>query len=188
MSLRCLILLAFLGLSQLSPAADYLIDTSGAHASVNFKFDHLGIGRITGSFRQFSGSFTYDPRDLDSAKIRVVIKTASLDSNQATRDKNIRSALFLDVEQFPEAIFESSSIAEMQDGTLHIFGDLTLHGVSRKIELRGRKLGEVTDEWGRHRVGFEAAVTLNTLDFDMGFPPSNQVKMELYIEGVKKAN
>ena len=63
---------------------------------------------------------------------------------------------------------------------------LLLHGVTRKIGLEGRKLGQTTDAWGRHRVGFEATVTLNTLDFDMRFPPSNQVLLELYIEGVSK--
>ena len=52
---------------------EYLIDTSGAHASINFKFDHLGIGRITGSFREFSGTFFYDPEDLSTARIRECI-------------------------------------------------------------------------------------------------------------------
>ena len=168
-------------------AAEYLIDTSSAHASVNFKFSHLGVGRITGSFRKFSGTFSYDPENLDLAWVKVVIKTVSLDSNQTTRDQNIRSALFLDVEQFPSAEFVSTSVAETGRGLLHIFGNLTLHGVTRKIELQGRKLGAVTDDWGRHRVGFEASVILNTLDFDMRFPPSNQVLMELYIEGVRKS-
>ena len=168
-------------------AGEYLIDTSSAHASVNFKFDHLGVGRITGSFRKFSGRFFYDPENLDLAWVKVVIQTASLDSNHSTRDLNIRSSLFLDVEQFPQAEFTSSSIAETSSGLLHIFGNLTLHGITRKIELQGRKLGEITDEWGRSRVGFEAEVSLNTLDFDMRFPPSNRVLMELYIEGVGKA-
>ncbi len=167
-------------------AGEYLIDTSGAHASVNFKFDHLGIGRITGSFRKFSGSFFYDPQDPGSAWVKVTIDTASLDSNQPTRDLNIRSALFLDVEQYPSASFSSSSVVFADDGVMRIFGDLTLHGISRKIELVGRKTGEATDQWGRRRVGFEAGVTLKTLDFDMRFPPSNKVVLELYVEGVEK--
>ena len=82
--------------------------------------------------------------------------------------------------------FVSSSIAETGSGLLHIFGELTLHGITRKIELQSRKLGEITDEWGRSRDGFEAEVSLNTLDFNMSFPPSNRVLMELYIEGVGK--
>jgi polyisoprenoid-binding protein YceI len=98
--LQKFLLAVLVALASTAQAGEYLIDTGAAHASVNFKFDHLGVGRITGGFR---------------------------------------------------------------------------------------KLGELTDEWGRHRVGFEAAVTLNTLDFDMSFPPSNRVLMELYIEGVKKS-
>ena len=92
----------------------------------------------------------------------------------------------LDVERYPQATFVSSSVASMPDGQLRIFGELTCHGISRKIEWKGRKIGEMNDEWGRHRVGFEAATVLNTLDFDMAFPPSHQVMMELYLEGVQK--
>jgi polyisoprenoid-binding protein YceI len=168
------------------PAAEYLIDSSGAHASVNFKFDHLGIGRITGSFKKFSGTFYYDSASPTMAWVKVKIDVASLDSNQQTRDRTIRSSQFLDVEQFPQASFESSSTAVSESGELRIFGNLTLHGITRKIEMQGRKIGELTDQWGRHRIGFEASVVLNTQDFEMTFPPSNRVLMELYVEGVRK--
>jgi len=181
------LLLALMLLLHVNTAAarEYLIDTSGAHASVNFKFDHLGIGRITGSFREFSGTFFYDREAPATAWIKVKIKTASLDSNQSTRDMNIRSSLFLDVEQYPLATFESDAISE-EAGLLLITGDLTLHGVTRRISLQGRELGQLTDQWGRERVGFEASTTLNTLDFDMRFPPGNQIMLELYIEGVAR--
>ena len=43
-------------------------------------------------------------------------------------------------------------------------GELTLHGITRKIELSGRKLGQAKDDWGRQRAGFEASVVLNTLE------------------------
>jgi polyisoprenoid-binding protein YceI len=168
------------------PAAEYLIDSSGAHASINFKFDHLGIGRITGTFKQFDGSFNYDAAAPDSAWVKVRIDVASLDSNQPTRDQAILSKTFLDAQQFPRALFESSLIAISEQGELRIFGNLTLHGITRKIELQGRKTGEITDQWGRHRVAFEASVELNTQDFAMTFPPTNRVLMELYVEGVKK--
>ena len=85
---------------------------------MNFKFDHLGIGRITGDFREFGGTFFYDPQDVSLSWVKVTIDTASLDSNQSVRDANIRSSLFLDVEQFPLARFESSSVAMLEDGTM----------------------------------------------------------------------
>mgnify|MGYP001568455643 CR=1 FL=1 len=91
-----LIVIAVMGLLQApgSHAGEYLVDTSGAHACVNFKFDHLGIGRITGGFRKFSGSFFYDPENVEISWVEVEIEMASLDSNQATRDRNIRSSFF----------------------------------------------------------------------------------------------
>ena len=42
-----------------SPAADYLIDTKGYHASINFKISHLGYSWMIGRFNSFNGSFSY---------------------------------------------------------------------------------------------------------------------------------
>jgi len=57
-----------------------------------------GIGRITGNFREFGGTFFYDQQDVSLSWVKITTDTASLDSNQSVRDANIRSSLFLDVD------------------------------------------------------------------------------------------
>lgn len=108
-------------------AADYVIDTKGAHASVNFSVSHLGYSFIKGRFNTFSGDFSYDANDIAASKVNVMIDTTSLDSNHAERDKHIRSADFIDAGKFSDAKFVSSKVTDKGNGMVEVMGDLTLH-------------------------------------------------------------
>src|SRR5690606_3402287 len=83
-------------------ADTYVIDTKGAHASINFEVNHMGFSWLTGRFNNFSGEFTYDPANLAASTINVTIDTASVDSNHAERDKHLRNEDFLNVKKFPQ--------------------------------------------------------------------------------------
>ena len=78
-------------------AADYLIDTKGSHAFIQFKIAHLGYSWLLGRFNTFSGEFSYDENNPSTARIKVDIDTASIDSNHAERDKHLRGEDFLEV-------------------------------------------------------------------------------------------
>ena len=90
-----LALAAALSLSTAN-AADYVIDSKGAHASINFKIQHLGYSWLTGRFNDFKGTFSYDDAAPSAAKIMVTIDTDSIDSNHAERDKHLKSPDFFD--------------------------------------------------------------------------------------------
>ena len=99
---------AAMALAAPASAADYVIDTKGGHASINFKIPHLGFSWLTGRFDTFSGTFTYDDKKPEASKVSVEIDTTSLNSNHAERDKHLRSADFLDAAKFPKATFVST--------------------------------------------------------------------------------
>ena len=103
-------------------AADYIIDTKDAHASINFKIKHLGYSWLTGRFDKFSGKFSYDPKNISASKVDVNIDTSSLNSNHAERDKHLKSDDFLDVSAFSNANFTSTSVTKKADGQLAIRG------------------------------------------------------------------
>lgn len=168
-------------------AADYVIDTNGAHASINFKVSHLGYSFIKGRFNTFSGDFSYDPADVSAGQIRVNVDTTSLDSNHAERDKHLRSADFINAGKFSEARFVSTSVMDKGNGQLTVNGDLTLHGKTSPIAIDASFIGEGADPWGGYRAGFVGETTLQLSDF--GIQAMGMVKtvdMELHIEGVKK--
>lgn len=168
-------------------AADYVIDTKGAHASINFKVSHLGYSFIKGRFNTFDGEFSYDGDDITASKVVVTVDTTSLDSNHAERDKHIRSADFLNVAQFSTATFTSTQVVDKGEGKLAVMGDLTLHGKTKPIIIDAQFIGAGSDPWGGERAGFVGSTRLELKDFDIAvMGPSSYVDMELHVEGVKK--
>ncbi|MES9972249.1 MAG: YceI family protein [Candidatus Thiodiazotropha sp.] len=97
-------------------ASDYLIDTEGGHAYIQFKISHLGFSWLTGRFNTFIGEFSYDENNPSEAKVEVLIDTRSIDSNHAERDKHLRDEDFLNVEAYPQASFVSTSYKEQGRG------------------------------------------------------------------------
>jgi polyisoprenoid-binding protein YceI len=122
-------------------AADYTIDKEGQHAFVNFKISHLGYSFIYGTFKDWSGTFSFDAAKPEDSKINIDLKTASVFTNNAERDKHISSKDFLDVASFPDATFKSTKVTNIgknADGktTADVIGDLTLHGVTKPVVLQ----------------------------------------------------
>jgi len=107
---------AMLVATPLVQAADYVIDTKGAHAFIQFKIQHLGYSWLYGRFNQFGGNFSYDPANPKSNAITVEIDMASVDTNHAERDKHIRSEDFLNTDKFPKATFVSTAYQDNGNG------------------------------------------------------------------------
>lgn len=176
-------------------AADYTIDKEGQHAFVDFKISHLGYSFITGTFKDWDGSFSWDPAKPEDSKIDVSINTASVFTNHAERDKHISSKDFLDVAKNSTATFKSTKVTptgKNADGklTADVAGDLTLTGVTKPVVVKATFLGEGKDPWGGYRAGFEGKLDINRKDFapksmDLG-PQSDKVELYFVFEGVQK--
>lgn len=176
-------------LSVSAQAADYTIDTKGAHASVQFKIKHLGYSWLTGRFNTFEGDFSYDEAAPEKSGIEIVIDTASLDSNHAERDKHLKGSDFLNVKEFPKAVFKSTGFEVKGDNNAVVTGIFMLHGVKKTISFPVEKIGEGKDPWGGYRAGFSGSTTLKLSDYGITYnlgPASTHVEIELHIEGVRK--
>jgi polyisoprenoid-binding protein YceI len=92
------------------------------------------------------------------------INAASITTENAARDKDLRSANFLDTEKYPEITFVSHRVVKQNDGYL-LLGDLNMHGLGREVSIPFRFNRRVTDLAGRMRVGFEGHMTINRKDW-----------------------
>jgi polyisoprenoid-binding protein YceI len=174
-------------------AADYVVDTTGQHAFVDFKISHLGYSYITGTFKTMDGKFSFDAAKPEDSKIEFNVNPASVFTNNAERDKHISSKDFLKVADFPKATFVSTSVKSTGKNaagkdTADVTGDLTIAGVTKPVVVKATFLGEGKDPWGGYRAGFEGTTSIKRSDFgkmmDLG-PQSDAVDLYISFEGVK---
>ena len=166
-----------------------------AHSSVEFSVKHMGIANVRGKFNEFEGTLEVG-EDLASSRARGTVKVASIDTNEEQRDAHLRSPDFFDAEQYPEITYESTRIEPRDQESSCVYGNLTMHGITREVRLEVVLQGVDTDPWGNERAGLQAVGTLNRSDFDMKFNQAlgsgnvlvgDKVKMSLDISAVKQA-
>ncbi|RYE80997.1 MAG: YceI family protein [Myxococcales bacterium] len=89
-------------------------------------------GQHEGRFERFRGSVQLVDDDLARSSVRVTVAMASVTPDIAKLSAHLRSSDFLDVERFPEATFVSTRV-QPTGPTALVTGDLTLHGVTKRI-------------------------------------------------------
>ncbi len=131
---------------------------SGPGSTLTFTFDQAGAAS-QGKFGQFTVEMAYDAKNLAASSIKVVVQTASLDTQDKDRDSTLASAELLDTKQFPTATYAASSLVAGAGGKVEAVGKLTLRGVTRdlRIPLTIRPAGpglELTGETSIKRLDF----------------------------------
>ena len=177
--------------AHLIPTGTWTIDA--AHSSVGFAVKHLGIATVRGSFDRFDGALVIGD-DASGPTFTSTIDAASINTAEEQRDAHLRSADFFDVENHPTLSFESTAVTPAGEG-FAVAGNLTMHGVTRPVELKAVVQGTETDPWGNERVGLEVTGELSRGEFGMTFNQalgsgnllvSDKVKLSLDVSAVKQ--
>lgn len=131
-----------------------------SRSSIGFTVRHMVVSKAKGTFRKFSGVVVGDPATPDTARVEITIDAASIDTGNADRDGDLRSANFFEVAKYPTIVFRSKRIARSGAG-LTLIGDLTMHGVTREVTLNVDRFALV----GPDRVNATAKARVNRKDF-----------------------
>jgi polyisoprenoid-binding protein YceI len=139
---------------------------------VGFSVKHL-FTRVQGRFDQFDGTIEFDPANPNATVVSGKIQAASINTNNAKRDKHLRSADFFDVEKFPILSFEGAGLrnAREKDGGFsgELPGELTIHGVNKSVVIEVEYLGQGSDPWGNVRAGFSGELEINRKDYGLNW-------------------
>jgi polyisoprenoid-binding protein YceI len=111
--------------------------------------------KVRGQFPEVEGTVILGADPAEST-VDVTIKTATVTTGAADRDRHLRSADFFDVENHPEMTFRSSSIRHLGGPEFLVTGDLAIRGVVRPVELAVTVEGAGVDPWGRQVAGVSA--------------------------------
>ena len=185
-------MLGTLGAFAADPPQTFGIDP--VHSSVGFKVRHL-VSKVSGSFKEFSGTIAGDPKAPEGASIALTIKAASIDTLNADRDKHLNSPDFFDAAKFPEITFKSSKITPKGGDKFEVTGTFTMHGISKEIVVPVTFGGLAKDPWGNERAGFSVTMTLNRKDYGItwnkvldagGMMLGDDVEVSIELEAVKK--
>lgn len=165
------------------------------HTTVEFKVRHMMITNVKGQFTGVTGVLTLDEQDVTESHVEASIDAASINTREADRDNHLKSADFLDVEKFPTLTFSSSRVIRKGDGELEVDGDLTIHGVTRKVVFAVEgPTAPGKDPWGNIRIGWTATTKIKRGDFGLtwnaaletgGILVGDDVTMTFDVEAVK---
>jgi polyisoprenoid-binding protein YceI len=160
-----------------------------AHTVVSFTVKHMMITKVRGMFSGAAGAIEFDEVDPTRSTVEVTIPAASVDTRNEMRDNHLRSADFLDADNYPNLAFRSTSIAKAGD-RWQIDGDLTIRGVTRPVTLATEYLGIVAGMGGVRHAGFEASTRIRRSDWGLtwnmaleagGFMVSDEIVLELEV-------
>jgi polyisoprenoid-binding protein YceI len=133
------------------------------HSSATFKVRHM-MANVTGQFREFDGSISIDRANPAKSSVEFTLQAASIDTGNTNRDQHLRSPDFFDAAKFPTITFKSTSVAPKSANEFDVTGDLTMHGVTKRVTLPVSFLGFGKTARGE-KAGFEIETTVNRKDY-----------------------
>ncbi len=169
------------------PVGNYKIDP--VHSVAYFEVGHAGgISRFMGRFNDIAGELVVDAPE--KSRIKVDVKTDSVDTKHDGLDKHLKSPDFFNAVQFPTMSFSSAAVNLNGAGEGTVAGNLTLHGVTKPVTFRLRHIGTGSGPKGDTRVGYVATGSIKRSEFGMGYgipkAATDEVDLRINIEAIKQ--
>lgn len=167
-----------------------------SHAKVGFSISHFGISETEGKFTKFDGTVISNNPDFSDAKIDFSIDVNSINTEDAQRDTHLKSPDFFDVAKYPSIEFRGKSLKALGKNKYKLVGDLSMHGVTKSIELDVSYKGTVVDPFNNTKAGFKISGVLDRTQFGLKWNGrlgtgnllvGNEVSLDINIELIKKS-
>ncbi len=172
-------------------------EIDAAHSSIGFSVRFMGLSTVRGAFAEHGGTIMYMPGAPERSTVSAIIGVNSINTNGAARDRHLKSPDFFDAQKYPYITFRSTSVRRA-GSELAVDGDLTMHGVTKRVTIPFRVVHEPTnDAWGNTRVTFTGNLRVSrkeygiagtafwNSEFDPGrFAVADDVDIELLVSGV----
>lgn len=164
------------------------------HSEADFGIKHMAITTVHGSFRGVTGTVVFDEAHPEKSSVDATIDVNTVSTGVDARDKHLKSPDFFDTAKFPTMTYKSTGVKKTGDG-YDVYGNLTLHGVTKPVTLKLETPGKEQSMDGKTiKRGFTATTTIKRQDFGLTWNGTlksgdsalgDDVKIELDIEAAK---
>jgi polyisoprenoid-binding protein YceI len=140
-----------------------------SHTLIEFGVKHMMVTTVKGRFTGVQGTITVDEQNPTNSHAEITIDAASITTGNEQRDAHLRSADFLDVEQYPAITFNTTRVEPTSETTFDVTGDLTIRGTTREVTLPVELNGRGTSPYGQEVAGLSTETKLNRSDFGLNW-------------------
>lgn len=137
------------------------------HTSIKFSVSHLVVSEVEGQFKKFDGTIEAPTADFNNSKINFTVDVNSINTDNETRDKHLKSDDFFNAEKYPQMTFKDLSFKKGKGNNYTLEGNLTIRDVTKKVKFDVTYGGTVVDPWGNTKAGFKASTKINRKDFGL---------------------
>jgi polyisoprenoid-binding protein YceI len=151
------------------PIAPLTWSADKAHSKLGFAITHLMISDVEGSFKNFTSTVTASKDDFSDAAIELNAEVASVNTDNDQRDAHLKGEDFFDAAKYPQLTFKSTSVKKLAGNKYKVFGNLTLHGITKPVTLDATLRGVTVNPMSKKpTAGFKVSGTIKRSDFNFG--------------------
>lgn len=156
-----------------------------AHTQILFAVSHMGFTTYYGRFANASGTLDLSSKDAAASRLQIAVPTDTVSTTSDKLNEELKGAQWFEAQKYPEISFKSVKVTRTGQDTAQVAGDLTLHGVTKRVILAARFNGAGINPLDKkYTVGFRATGTIRRSDFGMTtYVPLIGDQVELTLSG-----
>lgn len=159
-------IVALIGLMSFNSAMNtYELD--GAHSGLRFGVTHMGLSTVEGFFTKCSSKFAYSSADFSDANVSFTAEVGSINTFNEYRDKDLLSAGYFDADKFSTIEFQSTGVKMLANNKIMIYGNVTLHGVTKPAQFEGTLKTGKNLMSGKETIAYHMTGVIKRSDFEL---------------------
>ncbi len=168
-TIKITLMLAVVALFSFTVVEQFSYSVDNAHSRLGFTIKHMGISDLNGNFGKFETKITTSKADFSDAVVELSADVNTINTGNEMRDGHLKGADFFETEKFPTLTFKSTSFKLVKGKNYKIEGDLTMHGVTKKVTLNAIHYGNVENPQSKKTVaGFKVTGVVKRSEFGVG--------------------
>lgn len=160
----------------------WIVDSS--KSEINFEIEHFIIPNIKGIFKTFNANIYSVNSDFTVDEINLAISSKSLSTGDSYCDQHLKN--IFNTENYKQILFKGRIFEKFKiKRNYKLFGDLTIKGITQRIELEVEFKGINRNFFGKERANFIITGVINRNDWELNFNPESEAWKVLVNDKVK---